>query len=506
MPSFYPRSMGRHQMPLTPPEYQSSYSAGGYGTMSYQQAPFSALPASRPKQDNIYDYADRRGHGITYQPSLPSLLYQQPAAYNGSTMSGGPAAQFYAKAAPILPLPVPARPPTYEQALTADFTFQSHQDALATQAHQTQPKADKAVGGVAVKLDYDMDMMTDFVSEMAHGMYALFTSSIRIAEIDLMQSIQPGVVQSVDPSFRKWVHQVLCATRLPSATILLSLQYLTIRMTQLSTGIQRREAQDNRQRMLIVALVLGSKFLDDNTFINRSWSEVSGIDVKILNWMEIDWFQAMDNRLHRDPSEPSGFSSWKAHWQKYEAQAKSHRRPDGLKLSPIDTSNAYKPPHTAWSEAAYPGSKPGYAAMAQPSADVMQYDTPTYTPYDPSWYARSATKNSPESAPHTGPTTPEYYGTAGANQAPWFSHEGYSRRTMFGLPPSQSSGTQPAQPHYSNQPQHASYVAGHQAPQPMSVPYMSGHVLGCTCFYCVKSPTNYFLTHHAFGQAMPVAG
>ena len=56
-------------------------------------------------------------------------------------------------------------------------------------------------------------------------------------------------------------------------------------------------------RLLTIAVVLGSKFLDDNTFINRSWSEVSGIQVHELNELELEWLLAIKFKLHRDPAE-----------------------------------------------------------------------------------------------------------------------------------------------------------------------------------------------------------
>lgn len=497
--------MGRQQHPLTPPEYQTPYTAPGYNAMSYQHGSFATLPAPSFKPDAAYEYADRRGHGLAYQPSLPSLVYPQASAYTNPNVSAAQSSHYYgSKMATILPPLVSSHPPTYEQAVAAEAAF-GRRHHMAAQDQQPQAKAEKAVGGVALKLDYEMDIMTNYVAEMAHGMYALFTSSLRIAEIDLMRSIQPRT-QRVDPAFRKWVNQVLCATRLPMATILLSLSYLQIRLTQLS-ATERYDAPDQRQRLLTVALILGSKFCDDNTFINRSWSEVSGIEVKILNLMEIRWFEAMDHRLHRDPREASGFNAWHTNWLEYEASEKSRRSSANLKLSPLDTNVVYnKAPRASSLTSALASADHAYNASSQNQYESMQYDTPTYTPYDTTWYPRSATDHSPASAPHTGPTTPEYYSNTSTAPAAWYGgNEGYSRRTMFGIPSSQTTIAHPAQAPYPIPPHYAGYAAGHQLPQ-LSMPYMNGHPLGCACYQCAKSPTNYYLTHHPFGQAMPVAG
>jgi hypothetical protein len=67
--------------------------------------------------------------------------------------------------------------------------------------------------------------------------------------------------------------------------------------------------------MLTVALLLGSKFLDDNTFQNKSWAEVSNIPVSELNSMELDWLFAFDWKIHeRIHDQQDGFASWLSHW------------------------------------------------------------------------------------------------------------------------------------------------------------------------------------------------
>src|SRR5699024_8529153 len=94
-------------------------------------------------------------------------------------------------------------------------------------------KEEKPTGGVAAHLDYEMDQMSDFVAEMAQGMYALYSTKINLSDIDFARSVCPGT--SVTPQFRKYVYQILSSTRLPSSTILLGLFYLASRMRMLSS-------------------------------------------------------------------------------------------------------------------------------------------------------------------------------------------------------------------------------------------------------------------------------
>lgn len=293
------------------------------------------------------------------------------------------------------------------------------------------------------------------------------------------------------PSFRKWVHQVLCATRLPSATILLSMFYLSVRMPMLAG---QSKTDSHLFRLLTIALVLGSKFLDDNTFINRSWSEVSGIPVADLNHLETEWLVAIDFKLHRDPSEQQGWVSWSDHWKDYQnhATARTNR---SSKLSPIDTSvprnrsvNQNKPLPPLPMQQNY--QPPPYEYTPK-SAQPPYNSAASYTQYDP-W--RSANGHSPASAPTTGPTTPEYYGASGA----WAPAEGYTRRTMFGFPPlSQPAPSQPQQQQQSSNYGPPSYSAQYNPPA------WNSHGAHCACTFCAQRHPPYFMAP-GFGP-QPVA-
>jgi hypothetical protein len=345
---------------------------------------------------------------------------------------------------------------------------QQRAQELSHRANQPA-KEEKPVGGVSAKLDYDMEVMTDFVCEMA------------------LQVITPG--RMMPPSFRKWVHQVLCATRLPSATILLSMFYLSNRMPMLAG---QPKTDSHLFRLLTIALVLGSKFLDDNTFINRSWSEVSGIPVADLNQLETEWLVAIEFKLHRDPNEQQGWKSWSDHWQDYQAHAVA-RANRSSKLSPIDTTvqrrsyNQNKPLPPLPMQQNF--SAPPPYEFTPKSAQPPYSSASSYSHYDP-W--RSANDNSPASAPTTGPTTPEYYGASGA----WAPAEGYSRRTMFGFPPL----SQPA----ASQPQQSTNYGPPAYSAPYNPPAWNNHGVNCGCMYCAQRHPNYFMAPGFGPQAVAV--
>ncbi|KAL5118082.1 hypothetical protein ACEQ8H_004070 [Pleosporales sp. CAS-2024a] len=455
MPSFYPRQNMPRQL-LTPPEFVPSYHQGCGGMQYQQQNPYAAQPAIRP-QDEAYDFADRYGQLAIAMPPM----YPQAGTY----LSNAP---------PSLPPPSSFYEPAAAAAMLPPMRVPAHSMTDAQRAHdfnqRTQPpvKEEKPVGGVSAKLDYDMDVMTDFVCETA------------------LRLITPG--RMAPTSFRKWVHQVLCATRLPSATILLSMFYLGKRMPMLYA---EPKTDTHLFRLLTIALVLGSKFLDDNTFINRSWSEVSGIRVDELNRLEMEWLNAIDYKLHRDPHEHQGWKYWSEQWKDFQNHAAA-RAGRSNKLSPIDTSmhrrsfNPNKPlPPLPMQQSFNPQPYDFAPKSAQPTQ--TSFNLATYSQYDP-WRS----EHSPQSAPTTGPTTPEYYGVTGA----WGAHEGYSRRTMFGFPPLSQPAAQ-AQQHAPN-----NYGPPAYAPQ-YNTSVWNQHSANCGCVYCAQRHAPYFMAP-AYGP-QPVA-
>lgn len=421
--------------------------------MAYQQSAYASQPAVR-QQDDDYGFADRYGQLAMAMPPM----YPQAGTYLSSALPSlpPPGSLYEATGATILP---PMRSMEQEQRVQ-EYNQRAHQPA----------KEEKPVGGVSAKLDYDMDVMTDFVCESA------------------LQVITPG--RMAPQSFRKWVHQVLCATRLPSATILLSMSYLSNRMPMLAG---EPKIDHHLFRLLTIALVLGSKFLDDNTFINRSWSEVSGIPVGELNRLEMEWLNAIDYKLHRDSTEHQGWRTWSEHWKEYQSLAVA-RASRSNKLSPINTSvqrrtlNHNKPLPPLPMQQAY--NPPQYEYV--PKSAQLSYNVSSYSQYDP-W--RSASEHSPASAPTTGPTTPEYYGAAG----PWAPTEGYSRRTMFGFPPSMSQPTPPQTQHQ----QPSNYGPPAYTSQ-YNTSVWNQHGVNCGCGYCAQRHQPYYMAHAYGPQAVAV--
>ena len=136
-----------------------------------------------------------------------------------------------------------------------------------------------------------------------------------VAEMAVRVVTPDGAVTS---AFRKFVTQILTSTRLPSTTILLGMNYLAKRMNAMKSHGPYKATEGQVWRYLTVSLLLGSKFLDDNTFQNRSWSEVSGIAVSELNALEFDWVQAMNWRLYVNLDLSKDYQAWLENWREWQ--------------------------------------------------------------------------------------------------------------------------------------------------------------------------------------------
>jgi Cyclin len=382
MPSYVPRPQTGYLTPLSP-DYIPKYGNNAVQTQ---------LPSMGQQAYHGRHYDNYRG---PYAPAAAQTYSQQMQSSYGVPVSDHYATQAIAAIAPL--------------------NIGSEQINSATRRQETQhqqPKEEKAVGGVAAHLDYEMEEMASFVADMAQKMYDLMISGLCLADIDISRSVQSSV--PVTAQFRKFVSSVLSSTRLPSSTILLGLHFLSSRMQQLSGQAMRGEIKLNTSsgyvyRMLTISLVLASKFLDDNTFQNRSWAEVTSLPVVELNSLELEWLTAINWKLHVDPHDTKGFMAWRSQW---ESRKNSNARSQAAKLTPINTNisaplnNSFSPQpmYPQYNQSAVAASAVDRQQMQAVHQSAMRYDSwGGYTP-------QLTNERSPPSAPHTGPTTPEYYG------------------------------------------------------------------------------------------------
>lgn len=259
-------------------------------------------------------------------------------------------------------------------------------------------------GGVCAVLDYEVDVMAEYVAEMA------------------TRVVTPEA--SVTSAFRKFVSQVLTSTRLPSTTILLGMNYLAKRINTLKGQGPYKASEGQVWRYLTVSLLLGSKFLDDNTFQNRSWSEVSGIAVSELNALEFEWVESMGWRLYVNLDLSKDYQAWLENWRDWQQMKKrqaaqvSRERLSSL-VPAIDTdiarySGQRQSPHSRYLQEQV-AEYERYQAMK-----VAQQH---YRPRDAGW-SNQPWAADPITPPDSGYGTPDYSMSAASSNArynEWFS-------------------------------------------------------------------------------------
>ena len=100
--------------------------------------------------------------------------------------------------------------------------------------------------------------------------------------------------------FTKWVTTILSTTQVTQNVILLALLFVH-RLKKQNPTVKGKLGSE--YRLLTVALMLGNKFLDDNTYTNKTWAEVSGISVAEIHVMEVEFLSHMKYNLYTSKEE-----------------------------------------------------------------------------------------------------------------------------------------------------------------------------------------------------------
>ncbi|KAI9158998.1 hypothetical protein HJFPF1_07003 [Paramyrothecium foliicola] len=114
--------------------------------------------------------------------------------------------------------------------------------------------------------------------------------------------------------FRKWVYSVLSTTQVTQNVILLALLFI-YRLKMSTPQIKGRAGSE--YRLLTVALMLGNKFLDDNTYTNKTWAEVSCFAVQEIHVMEVEFLSNMRYNLLASEAEWEEWLVKLAHFHEY---------------------------------------------------------------------------------------------------------------------------------------------------------------------------------------------
>ncbi|KAJ6160607.1 hypothetical protein N7470_004003 [Penicillium chermesinum] len=163
----------------------------------------------------------------------------------------------------------------------------------ANDAPATDPVPKKTTGsssGSQLQIPTTINASQGSLAEFAAQMTCLFwfekTSKLQAIE-DRRHSIPTLLAEAIPtPGFQKWVSTILSTTQVSQNVILLALLFI-YRLKKFNSSVKGKKGSEFR--LMTVALMLGNKFLDDNTYTNKTWAEVSGIAVQEIHVMEVEF-------------------------------------------------------------------------------------------------------------------------------------------------------------------------------------------------------------------------
>lgn len=115
-----------------------------------------------------------------------------------------------------------------------------------------------------------------------------FEKTAKLKAIEDRVYTTPSLVPEAIPTigFQKWVTTILSTTQVSQNVILLALLFI-YRLKKFNPGVRGKKGSEFR--LMTIALMMGNKFLDDNTYTNKTWAEVSGISVQEIHIMEVEF-------------------------------------------------------------------------------------------------------------------------------------------------------------------------------------------------------------------------
>lgn len=185
------------------------------------------------------------------------------------------------------------------------------------------------------------------------------------------------------PQFKKWAYSVLSTTQVTQNVILLALLFV-YRLKTTNPSVKGRSGSE--YRLLTVALMLGNKFLDDNTYTNKTWAEVSGITVQEIHVMEVEFLSNMRYSLLATKEE------WEEWLVKLSCFSEYYERAQKQPTSPLNKS--------------FTSPVPSPIAAAQPAVSFPPLTPSAANVYSPSTNAQNNTQAWPSTYHHNPQVSP----------------------------------------------------------------------------------------------------
>ncbi|KDQ51302.1 hypothetical protein JAAARDRAFT_62518 [Jaapia argillacea MUCL 33604] len=211
------------------------------------------------------------------------------------------------------------------------------------------------------------------------------------------------------PAFVSFMQKLLETTQVSQSVIVLSLHYIY--------RLKERNRFTNGQagsefRVAVAALMMANKFVDDNTYTNKTWSEISSISLSEINRMEREFLLGIDFNLYVDKQT---YESWlnllKGLVMAKEKDSRRFNRGRAREVRAVGRSSGQRPnvPSTGYTRrttstgrrhrarSTSPSYHPFTFALPPPpstlplAAESSQFETPPSNPLPPPGSKRSAT-------------------------------------------------------------------------------------------------------------------
>ncbi|KAG9782545.1 hypothetical protein ABEF93_004351 [Exophiala dermatitidis] len=205
--------------------------------------------------------------------------------------------------------------------------------------------------------------LAEFTAEITCLFWFETASTLQYAEdLPVDAPVDRGLSPDAIPTigFRKWVTTIISTTQVGRNVILLALMFI-YRLKRFNPAVSGKRGSEFR--LLTIALMLGNKFLDDNTYTNKTWAEVSGISVNEIHVMEVEFLSNMRYDLYASAEE---WSEWKAKlgrlgafYNKASRMPPTESSPGPAPVTPTSQKFVYKlpsPPSTHHSVSPYTSS------------------------------------------------------------------------------------------------------------------------------------------------------
>ncbi|UZJ54342.1 hypothetical protein CBS101457_003662 [Exobasidium rhododendri] len=115
------------------------------------------------------------------------------------------------------------------------------------------------------------------------------TNSKLLANDPILRRLQPK------SRFLRFSREILSTTQVSSSVITLALIYVH-RLKAAHPHMKGREGSE--YRLAISSLMLANKILDDNTYLNKTWAEISGMPLIEISKMEVEFWLGLKMELH----------------------------------------------------------------------------------------------------------------------------------------------------------------------------------------------------------------